>query len=402
MALVSAEYPPESHGGIGSQTQLKAHGLSARGHEVHVICRSADCTRRDYAEGLVHVARVPGFADSMPIYSTPVDWMLYSAQVAANIWRLHAHAPLDLVEFPEWASEAYVHLLNRSTEYHIPTVVQLHGPLVMLAHTLDWPEPGSSFYQVATTMEKTCLELADAVFSSSHCSVQWCVERYGLPLGESPILHAGVDTGLFAPREVQKADRPTIIYVGKVSRTKGSDVLVEAACRLRARHPDLHLRMLGQGEQAFLKQLLARAAECGAPDLLELPGFVARTELPEHLARAHIFAAPSLYEGGPGFVYLEAMACGLPVVACNGSGIDPGIARANAGVFVPPGDVDALTAALGQLLGDPPARQALGQRARQYVLAEADSEQCLQRLEAFYITVARRASSAAGGHWRAP
>ena len=93
------------------------------------------------------------------------------------------------------------------------------------------------------------------------------------------------------------------------------------------------------------------------------------TELPEHLSRAHVFAAPSLYEGGPGFVYLEAMACGLPVIACAGSGAAEVVFPGENGLLVPPGDVDALADALRQLLGDAIGRAEMGERARRYVLA---------------------------------
>jgi glycosyltransferase involved in cell wall biosynthesis len=171
-----------------------------------------------------------------------------------------------------------------------------------------------------------------------------------------------------------------------VARNKGADVLVEAACRLAGEIPGLRLEMLGRGEPAFLTELQARAAV--VPELLALPGFVHRQDLPDRLARAHVFAAPSVYEGGPGFVYLEAMACGLPVIACSGSGASEVVRHGENGLLVPPGDVEALTAALRLLLTDPTSREAMGRAARQDARAEADSEVCLDRLERFYAGVA--------------
>jgi 1,4-alpha-glucan branching enzyme len=388
IALVSQEYPPETaKGGIGSQTFLKAHGLATLGHEVHVISRSPDgkISRRD--DNGVHVTRIPGLDARMQIYTEVADWLGYSAEIAAAVAALHAKSPFDVVDFPEWGAEGYVHLLNRTEWNHIPTVIHLHGPLVMFAHTMGWPEINSEFYRTGTVMEGTCVRLADAVFSSSKCSTDWCAKHYGRNRHEIPVLHTGVDTELFSPRAVPKAKRPTIIFAGKLAQNKGVHLLVKAACELAREFPGLQLRLLGRGEPKMVDELQKIAQAAGLPDLLDLPGFVNRTELPEHFSRAHVFAAPSEYEGGPGFVYLEAMACGLPVIACAGSGAAEVVRQNDNGLLVPPRDVEALTVALRSLLKDNLQREKMGGFARRFVLEEADSRACIKKLEAFYAAV---------------
>jgi glycosyltransferase involved in cell wall biosynthesis len=101
-----------------------------------------------------------------------------------------------------------------------------------------------------------------------------------------------------------------------------------------------------------------------------------------------VFAAPSVYEGGPGFVYLEAMACGVPVVACKGSGVEEIISDGVSGALVPPGDHDALVATLGRLLDDRTIRDAMGEAGRRFVVEHADTKECMRRLEALYVRVA--------------
>jgi glycosyltransferase involved in cell wall biosynthesis len=390
VALVSQEYPPETaRGGIGTQTYAKAHGLAALGHEVHVVSHSTDGERHEYRDGKVRVTRIPGPDARLPIHTEEARCLAYSVEAATAVAELHARKPLDVVDFPEYGGEGYVHLLNRSEWGRVPTVIHLHGPLVMLAHTVGWPEPGSELYRLGTAMESACLRLADAVFSSSRCSADWCARHYGLDPKRVPVLHTGVDTRLFRPTAAKKDKRPTIVFVGKFVRNKGADVLLEAACRLAPEFPGLRLRLLGRGEPVVIKELRARAAACReAPDLLDMPGYVRREELPAHLARAHVFAAPSVYEGGPGFVYLEAMACGLPVIACAGSGASEVVRPGETGLLVPPGDVDALAAALRGLLADPAGRRAMGRNGRRYVRAEADGAKCIRRLEKFYAGVA--------------
>jgi glycosyltransferase involved in cell wall biosynthesis len=95
-----------------------------------------------------------------------------------------------------------------------------------------------------------------------------------------------------------------------------------------------------------------------------------------------------VYEGGPGLVYLEAMACGLPVIACRGNGASEVVHHEESGFLVPPRDAQAVAEALKLLLSDAGLRRSMGLRARHFVEAEADSRLCLDRLEAFYRSAA--------------
>ncbi|MBW3623990.1 MAG: glycosyltransferase family 4 protein [Armatimonadetes bacterium] len=389
LALASQEYPPETaHGGIGTQTYLKAHGLAALGHEVIVLSHSTEDRKQEMWTDSVRVVRIPGFDDRLLYQTEPVRWLTYSALVAAELTELHRQTPLDLIDFPEWASEGYVHLLNREEWNRIPTVIHLHGPLVMFARRLGWPELDSELYRTGTMMEGTCLRLADAVFSSSRCSAEWCADAYGLDASRIPVMHTGVDTNHFHPLDLPKEDRPTLAFVGKIARNKGVDLLLEVALLLAKEWPDLQLRLMGRGDERLIAEMQIRAAACGSPDLLRWVGFVDREDLPAELSRAHVFAAPSLYEGGPGFVYLEAMACGLPVVACSGSGASEVVKHGENGLLAPPGDLHALVQVLRQLLHEPEAREQMGQRARDYAVREANSALCLRKIEAFYESVA--------------
>lgn len=387
IALISQEYPPETaRGGIGSQTYLKAKGLSELGHQIYVISRSV-AQRYESMDGSICVIRIPGLEDYMYEMTDIVQWITHSVVVAAEIDALHKRVGLDIIDFPEWAGEGYVYLLNRTNWYGVPSVIQLHGPLVMFAHTMGWPDMNTEFYRIGTHMEAICVQLADGVYSSSKCSANWIKKFYSPEKDPIPTIHLGINTFVFKPQPVPKNDKLTIIFIGKIIKNKGVEELVEAASNLVKEFPNLQVRLIGRGQEKYVKHLKEKANQLGSPELLDFPGFIDTDTLPEELSRAHIFAAPSYYEGGPGFVFLEAMACGLPVIGCSGSGMDEIVTSGVNGLLVPPQDSAALEHALRKLLKDKNLLSLMGMNARDFVLREADSQFCLKKLEAFYYAV---------------
>lgn len=389
IALTAQEYPPETaKGGIGAQAILKAHGLAERGHEVHVISRAPDGVRSERMDGRVHVIRVPGFEKRMAVYTEIADWITYSAEICAALDSLHDKHPLDLVEFPEWGAEGFVYLTNRNEWNHVPVAIHLHGPLVMFARTMGWPDMNSEFFRVGTAMEAACLRNADAIYSSSSYSADWCAKEYGLERDRIPVIHTGIDTALFRPHPVPRDPHPTIVYVGKMVRSKGVVDLVTAACRLSREIPSLRVRLVGRDEENVIREIRAMAEAASNPHLLDMPGFTAREKIPELLSRSHVFAAPSPFEGGPGLMYLEAMACGLPVIACENCGAAEVVRTGDNGLLIPPGDVESLVDALRHLLTNQAERERMGVNAKRYVAEHADSQTCVDRIDRFFRSVA--------------
>lgn len=395
LVLVSQEYPPETaKGGIGAQTHAKAHGLSALGHEVVVLSRAPDGLPSERMDGSVRVIRIAGMEKRMAVYTEVADWLTYSAEVCASIHAMNQEAPIDLVEFPEWAAEGYVHFSNQSVWNRIPSVVQIHGPLVMFCHAMKWPDPFSDFYRIGSAMEGFCLRKADAVYSSSAYSASWCERYHGLRAVDIPVIHSGVDTDFFQPTGEAKTTYPSVAFTGKLVRNKGAVLLVEAAIRLLDRLPGLRLVFMGRGEEPVIREMKQRVEAAGNPQLLEFKGFVPREQLPAELSRCHLFAVPAAFEGGPGLAYLEAMACGLPVIACAGNGVAEIVDPMSNGILVPPEDPAALADAMLLLLDDPVKRREMSEAARCYAVGKADRRACIRRIESFYLSTIHAIRSA--------
>ncbi len=161
-----------------------------------------------------------------------------------------------------------------------------------------------------------------------------------------------------------------VLFLGRLEAAKGVDELIEAVARLAPRYPMLRLVLAGSGN-----------VHCRAP-YLELPGWIDATRRAQELDQAAIFCLPSHAEGLP-LALLEAMAAGKAIVA-SAVGAIPEALSPDAGVLIPPRDVDALAAALDRLLADPMAAAAMGARARAVVAARYDSGQVGATLAGLY------------------
>ncbi len=162
------------------------------------------------------------------------------------------------------------------------------------------------------------------------------------------------------------SERPCVLGVGRLTRQKGFDLLIEAHALLRARGGTHQLVILGEGPDRASLEALVR--ERGLSDSVHLPGAV--TNPYAFLARATVFALSSRYEGLPGVV-IEALACGTPIVAVNcPSGPDEILEGGRFGKLVPPDDVPALADGIESLLGDEELRTRLSEagpgRARDF------------------------------------
>lgn len=241
----------------------------------------------------------------------------------------------------------------------------------LLLHTwqnLDRPKSGVVRWVIHQT-----LRAAQVVFCANGEAVT-LLRRYGFQ-GEAPVIPAiGVDTETFRPRaanqRVEGMDRGatpfTIGYIGRLVAEKGVDVLLRAVATARTECSDfpLHLHLIGEGPQR--QELHALAAQVGIASQVTFLGAQPPARVAELLDNFSVLVLPSrttsVWKEQLGRALLEAMACGVPVIGSN-SGAIPEVID-NAGLIVPEGDVDALAAAIVQLVTSPELRQDLSERGR--------------------------------------
>lgn len=175
------------------------------------------------------------------------------------------------------------------------------------------------------------------------------------------VIHPGIDHATFVPASpAERDERPTLLYVGRLKRYKGIDVLFDAVARLAAKGHDVRLCVAGRGDDhARLERV---AGDTGVAERVRFLGYLSETEKVRRLQRAWVAVYPSPKEGW-GIMNVEAAACGTPVVASDSPGLRESVLHGETGFLVPHRDATAWAAAVGTLVGDPDLRDRLGRGA---------------------------------------
>ncbi|MEM4609979.1 MAG: glycosyltransferase family 4 protein [Thermoproteota archaeon] len=207
--------------------------------------------------------------------------------------------------------------------------------------------------------------------------------------GKARILYPGVDVETLkqAVGELTgQGEGGTILFVGRMVRRKGPDLLLKAFSTLLKEHPDARLVMVGDGP--FLSRLKDLARQLKLEDRVEFTGALRGKALYSKYAECDVFAMPSRQTAtdveGFGMVFLEAGFFGKPSVGTRTGGIPEAVLDGETGILVPQNDADALRDALTLLLKDKELARRLGEKARERVLSEFTWEKTTLRfLEMF-------------------
>ena len=361
--ILTDRYPPDV-GGLAVSTRRLACGLARMGHTVWVSVLTtsmAPGTNTTSVEEDVSVLRVGAQRRTDDALA---DWF---DQIVA----LHTAHPLDLIHAMYITHPAFVAVLA-ARYLGCPSVISARG------NDLDRTafDPGR-FSQI-----HWALQHASAITA---CTSDLARKARALTPGRHVELIAnGVDAERFAPgerdetlaRSLELGDPPVVAFVGEARWKKGLTVLLPAFARLCAqceRQPILLLVGGVRKDDAPVLEVFQRqnptVKVCVVPN-------VAHEELPAYYRLADLLVLPSLRDGMPNAL-LEGMACGKATVATSVGGIPEVLSRGSTecGLLVPPGDVDALVDAMGELLADPARRARMGDAARATVQACFTPEQ---------------------------
>jgi mannosyltransferase len=263
----------------------------------------------------------------------------------------------------------------------------------VLLRLLGWPLKlvfTSAAQRHHTWITRWLIRRMDVIIATSDISASF------LKVKASVIPH-GVDTDRYAPpadraAAFAEAGLPAAYAIGcfgRVRAQKGSDVFVDAMCRLLPRYPDFAAVMVGAitpEQQGFANELNKRIAAAGLQSRIVVTGELSIEAVQHWYQRLTIYAFTSRNEGF-GLTLIEAMSSGAALVASRAGAAELVVEDGVTGVLTPPGDVDALVAALEPLMRDPASAAAMGARGRARVLAKFSLDAEARAIAGIYRTL---------------
>jgi len=352
-------------GGQNDHVAALASALGQRGDDVVVHTRrdATDLPRRVALADGVEVDHV----DAGPACAVPKDELVaYMGDFADELREQWTDEPPDVVHAHFWMSG--IAALGAARDLGIPVVQTFHALGVVKRRHQGAKDSSPPFRidaerRIALSCDRVVATCTDEVFE---------LVRLGADRRRITVVPCGVDVERFTPdgpRESRRTDRHRLVAACRLVERKGIADAVAALTGL----PDAELHVAGGPDAGALdadpeaRRLHAHAVELGVRDRVVLRGRVGRDEMPALLRSADAVVCVPWYEPF-GIVPLEAMACGVPVVASAVGGQIDSVVDGVTGVHVAPRDPGALSAALAQLLDHPERRAALGaagvQRAR--------------------------------------
>jgi glycosyltransferase involved in cell wall biosynthesis len=414
MVTIGHGGPTESGGGAELHVQSLAQALSERGHRVALLTK-----------------RLPGRPAQLPGVEAIFSTTTIFPQIFTKLFQFDPVVYLTTLRFLRTWSPDVVHLhsfldisfapIAAAARLQIPVLATVHSYWpVCLRHRLCYNEDRTCQRRYVREVCAPCLRrglrnqtgvrfpvplvslvLRGAWRARQHVlqkvarfiapsgALAWSLRESGFPADRIVILPHGVPESNFAvrPRKPDLAPHGVhLLCVGRLVPGKGVQYLLEALCLVRQVYPNAILTVAGDGK--FRPDLERLCASLGLTAVVRFVGAQSRSRLPELYAKADLVVIPSLSEIFP-YVALEAAATGIPVVATNVGGI-PEILGDGA-FLVPPMDPKALAEGILTALSDRTAAAARAKLAQERYLARFDFGTMVDRTEAVYAELRRRA-----------
>lgn len=359
IVLGADTYPPDLNG-AARFTQRLARGLAGRGHDVHVLCPSADGPAGVRGDGRVREHRLRAYRIPLhPSFRVCLPWQVTAAAhdhlriLKPNLVHVQSHFVVGraLVEaaarvgVPTVATNHFMpeNLLGYA---HVPT--PLHAPVSRWA----WRDLARVYRH------------ARVLTAPTPSAVELLARAAGLP-GALPV-SCGIDLDRFHPGAKPVGD-PRVLFVGRLDPEKRVHELLQA---LAALPDDVPVRAEIVGDGACRRQLEALTDRLGIRALVRFRGVVSEEELVGAHQRAAVFCMPGTAEL-QSLATMEAMATGTPILAADAMALPHLVRPGRTGWLYPPGDVAAMTAGLLRLLSDPELSRRMGLAGRELVAAHA-------------------------------
>lgn len=353
LLFIAAGFPPKV-GGIQTYVAELCRALAKRGEELTVIATQQPGSR--------------AFDDAVPYPVVRVASRdLLSTALAMNTAAVNVTPRPEAVIATKWSPEGVAAILARK---------RLAVPYVVMGYGREFIQTGGNVMKWA--VQRAVLRRAAGGLAISDYTGR-LMPRRGLPADKVHVIYAGVRPEAYTDgaRSVPElrshlglTDEKVILTVSRLVARKGQDVVMRALAQVRMAVPRLRYIIVGDGPRR--EELEAVAEELGVQELVSFVGEVPGEQLSAYYHLCDVFVMTSRDVAGEpsegfGLVYLEANACGKPVIGGCTGGVEDAIAEGVSGLLVDPENPDEIARALTRILSDQPFAQQLGQQGRRRI-----------------------------------
>jgi colanic acid/amylovoran biosynthesis glycosyltransferase len=338
--------------------------------------------------------------------STPGRFFAALGLALRMAWRAERPLPYHLAYLAEACRVAA--WLRESAAVHLHAHFGTNSAEVaMLAHALGGPAYSFTVHGpeefdaprglgLAEKVRRSAFVVAISAYGRSQL-LRW-VEAAHWP--KIRVVHCGLEAGFHEVAPAPLPEAPRVVCVGRLCEQKGQRLLIEAAARLAAKGIALEIVLAGDGE--LRAELESLAEKLGLASRVRITGWIGSEQVREEILAARALVLPSLAEGLP-VVLMEAMALRRPVLTTCVAGIPELVRPGENGWLVPSGDVEALAAALQELLSSPAfVLRAMGEAARRRALERHSIDTEAAKLAALFSSAVGKGLTQASPRRRGP
>ncbi len=396
ICIVSREYPPETlWGGIGTFTYNLAHGLNSIGHNVDIVAFTPGQESHSDDEGIsvyrISSPRLP--LDKRTLWEYCVIALFpfaffYSLKIKKKIEELDATRHYDVIDFPEHIGEGFFTV--RANKY--PSFVRLYTPLSLIGKLGLHRVSNVLDYYLLGLIEKSSIKRATVVNSPSNNLAQFVKKEFRVERNIE-LIYNPIDTDRFSPKPTAEESTDEILkvlFVARLLDRKGAHILARAVPKVVEKVKNVKFIIIGnddrgvEGFKSMKEFMLHVFKENDVMEFVEFIDWVPYDKLEEVYRGADISILPALYDNSP-YTCLEAMSCGVPVIATTAGGMPEYVDDGKNGIIIAPNDVDALAEALKELLSDAKKRRDYGIKAREKAVREFKREVVAKKITRLYL-----------------
>jgi glycosyltransferase involved in cell wall biosynthesis len=397
-------------GGMQDHTSNLVAGLVDGGHDVEVVStrHPAGVAQAKHRGATWHFVDAPAWSERLP--KRHPEWLRRST---AQFRELHEQRSFDVVHSE---STSALGLLRDGLHRSVPVVAKFHGNYLTFAReilrqtrvTRDLKRGAKDFVwttgrHVLTPGNVRLFRACEAMVASRAQLTDTC-RSHLLKRSRVHVVPNGIDTERFSPGSRSEAraalglgSGTVFVSVARIYRGKGVRHAIEALALLSS---ETRLLVVGDGEER--EALERHAREIGLDGRVTFTGAVQPEQVARYLQAADAFVFPTLLPEAAPLTLIQAMSCGLPVVASRVGAIPEIAGNGDGNAFlVPPGDVDALAGAMRDVATSGELRQAMAKSSRRRALDEFTIARMIERTLAVYELVIHAHCTSGKGRGRA-